>query len=54
MRHLQNIIKRTTEKEEEEKMFSLCYDSIEVLMLENIIKVPTEKEEKCLVYHELN
>lgn len=30
MRHLQNIFKITTEKEEEEKMFSLCYDSIEV------------------------
>lgn len=28
MRHLQNIIKITTEKEEEEKMFSLCYDSV--------------------------
>lgn len=44
MRHLQNIIKITTEKEEEEKMFSLCYDSIEVLMLENIIKVPRRRK----------
>lgn len=53
MRHLQNIIKITTEKEEEEKMFNLCYDSIEVLMLENIIKVPRRRKMFSLSWSKL-